>query len=178
MFDPIMQVGKEPQYTMDSSVNPLGFYDDVTQLAFGQRTLIAGVTESGSIVNVTNPSFNYGEVGVTTLGYRRTDVAVADAVVMLWDVGRSLNLRGITVVYDFSGAAVNELVIELSSDGVGYVEVSRLGPGNGTFLEFTTTFADRQVRFLRMTWHTGGAGEKILNMRMMRLQINNVQRFY
>lgn len=170
VFDPIMNVGNIPQVTQDIAVSPLTLSDDISSLIFAQFTLGSGCTSSGTFLGILN-NFDLTNIffGITnpTAGSRTSTV--------LLDLGKTLQLRGVSLYFSLEGATGQTVTLAYSSDNVNYTTYDTATNGSIP-LYFNSTGAGFRARYLRFTIVQTPSGT--INFRNCKVQLDSVQRFY
>lgn len=184
-FDPIIQAGSIPQVTQDVNINPYGILgDDVTNLVSATSVVTFG-TEFQSLVNVLNPSFNYAVYNFAPEeAYRiATSAGGPTNAIITFDLGRKLQMRAVSVFWgwdDSTTVGAGTLAFAVSSDGTNFTTVQTFALAAGATAQHTTfTTTDRELRYLRVTFTTAGAGAgRNFNIYTTQWKISNIQKYY
>lgn len=173
VFDPIMQVGKQPQITEDIRASPLAFGDDISSIAAVSTRFSAAFTQTGSVLNILNPNFDYVSFTAYQATTTATDQRTAEVV---FDLGREVNIRYAVIYWAMSDENSNaSATIDISSDGSIWINKETQST-DGTY---TSTVLDSVFRYFRIKFTpSASAGSKTLTVNRAIFLLSSIQRFY
>lgn len=177
MFDSVMGVGKTPQITADVTYNPYSVtFDDITPAIMGKSVIGANTTESGSLINVLNPNFDFIANEPYAMSCTGTNTNY-----ITWDLGRSLFLRGVSLYYDSAPGTINtgtHLIFQYSTDGINWISVETTTNNTAAQVFYFRTYTSIQCRYIRFECllNTAGSATKMV-LRQLKAWVDSNQTF-